>query len=223
MRDIHLHGALGAQFGKRHRFHVDSVAEVIDALRANFPDFIAAIRDGFYRIVLGKTARSGLTLREDQLGLNLGSRAVHIIPTVQGRKNGGLGKVIAGVALVGLSMVSGGAVGAMMATQFAGGTVGGITGSFGMAMMLTGVSSMLAPEQQAGDTKQSFTMSGPVSNMKEGNIIPIAYGEVVTGGYMISGSVEIDGSGPDTPPSVRSNPNNGAGGSLNEPLYASGR
>ncbi|MTD98786.1 hypothetical protein GIY56_00620 [Paracoccus sp. YIM 132242] len=192
------------------------MGETIAALQANFPRFANAIRNGFYKIVLGKTVRQGLALRENQLGVDLADRAIHIVPTVAGRKNGGLGKVIAGIALIGLSMVTGGAAGALMATPFAGGTVGAMVGSMGLAMAVSGVSAMLAPEQKAEDRKESFTMSGPSSVIREGNIVPIAYGEVVTGGYMISGSVVINGPAGDLPPAVATNPNNGAGGSLQD-------
>lgn len=221
MRDIHLHGALGAQFGPKHRMAVETVAEVIDALRANFPTFANAIRHGFYRIVLGKTKSSGLSLREDQLvGLKLGNRAVHVVPVPAGRKNGGLGKVITGIALVGLSAMTFGADGVMSASPWSGGaSLGQMAGTMGMGMVLTGVATMIAPGQEASDDKKSFTMSGPTSEMREGAIIPIVYGEVITGGYMISGSVEINGPGndhvPPGPPQPTPTPSRGGSGDSN--------
>ncbi|MFN3312801.1 MAG: hypothetical protein ACK46Q_04970 [Hyphomonas sp.] len=195
MRDIHLHGALGVQFGKHHRFAVETVPEVFEALRVNFPGFVAAIRNGFYRIVLGKTKTNGMALREDQLvGLSIGARAVHIVPTVAGRKRGGIGKVIAGIALVGLSAGAFGAMPILSSSLWTGGaTIGQMAGNMGVAMTLGGVATMIAPEQASGDDKKSFTMSGPTSEVKEGGIVPIVYGEVITGGYMISGAVEING------------------------------
>ena len=225
MRDIHLHGALRAQFGPRHRMAVETVAEVIDAMRANFPTFFAAIRNGYYRIVLGKTKSSGMALRQDQLaGLKLGNRDVHVVPTVAGRKNGGMGKVIAGIALIGLSAMTFGAGGVMGASLWSGGaTIGQMAGTMGMGMVLTGVASMIAPEQEVGDDKKSFTMSGPTSDMREGNIMPIVYGEVITGGYMISGSVMINGPANEAaPPSVATNPSNGAGGSAGQNIGPDG-
>ena len=218
MRDIHLHGALGAQFGPVHRMAVETVAEVIDALRANFPTFANAIRHGFYRIVLGKTKSSGMALREDQLvGLKLGNRAVHVVPVPAGRKRGGLGKVIMGVALIGLSAGTFGAAGLMSTSLWSGGaTIGSMVGNIGMGLVLTGVASMIAPEQKAAEEKKSFTMSGPVSDVREGAIIPIVYGEVITGGYMISGSVEINGPGndhvPPGPPQPTPTPSRGGSG-----------
>lgn len=196
-RNINLHGALGAEFGKTHRLNVDSVAEVIQALRVNFPGFANAIRYGFYKIILGRTKTGGLTLRDDQMGVALGDRDVHIVPTVEGRKNGGIGKAIAGIALIGLSMGTFGFGAAMAAPLWSGSTMtlGTMVGNMGVSMLLTGVASLIAPEQDGVEDKKSFTMSGPVSDLKEGMIIPVVYGEVITGGYMISGAVELNGPG----------------------------
>lgn len=224
MHDIHLHGALGQEFGRHHRFDVDSVIDVISALRANFPKFTNALRHGFYRVVLGKL-KGGIQLDEEAaLITRLNGREVHIIPVTAGHKRGGLGKVIAGIALVGLSTISGGTIGAVMgSTLWSGGaTVGTMVGNMGVSMMLTGVATMIAPEQDAPDEKKSFTMTGPTSNMREGNIIPIVYGEVITGGYMIAGGLEIDGPANSLPPSVSENPNNGAGGSAADTDWISG-
>lgn len=192
MNTIRLYGALGKEFGTTHRFSIASTNEAIEALAANFPRFLAAIRHGFYRVVVGKTTRNGVALDEATVpGFKLGQQTLHIVPVTGGRKRGGVGKIIAGIALIGLSMVTGGAVGALMATGFAGGTVGAMVGSMGAAMMLTGVSSMLAPEIDGTEQKQSFTMTGPQSTAREGGIVPIVYGTVWTGGVMINGSLSI--------------------------------
>lgn len=204
MRDIHLHGALGAEFGKHHRLSVTTVNEVFEALIANFPRFANAVRDGFYRIVLGKTKSSGMALREDQLaGLAIGNRAVHVVPALQGRKRGGVAKVIAGVALIGLSAGAFAPLAGAMSSTIGGTTLGAITGNMGVAMTLAGVANMIAPEQKASDDKKSFTMSGPISDLREGNIVPIVYGEVITGGYMISGAVEVNGPVASPTPTLR--------------------
>lgn len=201
LHEIHLHGALGAEFGRKYRFAVETVGEVIAALRANFAGFDASFRGGFYRVVLGKTKTQGTALREDQVGhVKLAGRAVHIIPVVAGRKRGGLGKVLSGIALIGLSMMPGGLAAAPL---FGNMTVGAAAGQLGLAMTLTGVAQMIAPEQSAGDDQKSFTMTGPQSNVREGHILPITYGEVITGGSLISGGVEINGPrANETPPVV---------------------
>ncbi|AGT09265.1 tail assembly protein [Paracoccus aminophilus] len=195
MNDLYLHGALGKEFGRHFRFDIETIQDALMALRANFPTFANAIRNGFYEIVVGKTRTNGLSLEEAQLaGFRLGQNALHIVPVAAGRKRGGLGKIIAGIALIGLSAATAGGGGLLGGALWAGSNVTGsqIVGQIGTGMLLTGASSLIAPQQKAEDTTQSFTMSGPTSNLREGAIVPIAYGEVVTGGYMISGGISIE-------------------------------
>jgi len=193
MRPVYLHGALGKEFGRKFRFDADNIVDVLCALRANFPRFANAIRNGFYKIIVGKSVSSGMALAEHEIsGFNLGAKPVHIVPVTAGRKNGGLGKIITGIALIGLSMVPGLNVGIWSAAGAGGATWSGAASAIGTSMLLTGVATMIAPEIESGDTKESFTMTGPSSNIQEGNIIPIAYGEVITGGYMISGGITIN-------------------------------
>lgn len=191
MRNIHLHGKLGRQFGTLHQFDVDTVADAIEALRANFVEFFNAIRHGHYRIIIGDTIRKGMALAEDMLpGFKLGKQSLHIVPVTKGSKRGGIGKIIAGIALIGLSLATGG--GALMSTTLFGSTtVGAAVGQVGLGLALTGVASLLAPEQEAPDDTRSFTMTGPQITTREGGIVPIAYGEVWTGGTMINGSLYL--------------------------------
>lgn len=192
MSAVYLHGALGKQFGRRFEFDIQTAQEALQALRANFPKFANAIRGNFYRVVVGKSVRSGLALDETEVpGFKLGTQALHIVPVAKGRKNGGIGKIIAGIALIGLSLIPG-----MAAPIFAGlagsATWAGAASSIGLGLAINGIASLIAPEQESGDTRQSYTTTGPTSNIREGNILPIAYGEVVVGGYMISGGVVVE-------------------------------
>ncbi|WP_062563647.1 tail assembly protein [Paracoccus aminovorans] len=194
MRTIHLYGKLGKEFGSLHRFAVDTVAEAIEALRANFPKFFDAIRHGFYRVVVGKTSRNGMELDEAMLpGFKLGQQDLHIVPVVKGRKRGGIGKIIAGIALIGLSMVTGGMAGTFWTAGILGSTTtaASLMGSSGAGLLISGVASFIAPQQDAPDDTKSFTMTGPTTTTREGGIVPIVYGRVWTGGTMINGSLSI--------------------------------
>jgi Phage-related protein, tail component len=194
MNTIHLYGSLGREFGTGFKFSITTLSEAIEALRANFPSFFDFIRNKHFRLVVGKSERKGLELEEAMLpGFKLGKQDLHIVPVTKGSKRGGLGKIITGIALIGLSMVTGGAVGAAMGTSLWGGTtVGSLAGSIGVGMALTGVASLIAPEMSAPDDKKSFAMSGPQVTTREGSIVPIAYGEVITGGVLINGSLSIN-------------------------------
>ncbi|RLL64297.1 tail assembly protein [Paenirhodobacter hankyongi] len=187
MRTIHLHGNIGKTFGRSHQFAVDTVPEAIQALRANFAGFANHIREGFYRVVVGKTEKNGLELGEEDLpGFKLGKQDLHIVPVLKGSKRGGIGKVIAGIALIGLSAFGGAALAAPL---FAGGTMStaSVIGSLGTGLLLTGVASLIAPQQETEKEDPNYSSSGPVTTTREGGIVPIAYGEVVCGGTMING------------------------------------
>lgn len=190
MNTIRLYGALGKAFGQEHRFQIASPGEALQALAANFPRIINMLRHGFFRVVIGKSASKGFALDEDTiLTRPLGSETLHIIPVMKGSKKG-LGKVLAGVLLIGLALSG---LPLMSAGIGAGGTltVGSIMGQVGMGLALTGVASLLAPEQDGGDKDKSFTLAGPQNSTREGGIVPIAYGEVWTGGTMIGGSLKV--------------------------------
>lgn len=190
LRTIHLHGYMGKTFGRTHRLFVETVAEAIEALRVNFEGFSEAMRRGHFRVILGKTAKNGLTVAKKMLpGLKLGFQDLHFVPVLRGAKRGGLGKVIAGVALVGLSFASGGGAGIIGIST----STGGAVGSVGMGLVMTGIASLIAPEIKAeDDTQKSFTMTGPQNTTREGGIVPIVYGEVFTSGTMIASSLRIE-------------------------------
>lgn len=197
LRTIHLHGALANKYGETFKLDIVTAGEAIRALTANFPTFMNDIRNGAWHIVRGKDIDKGISLDEDQVAsFRLGDGDLHIVPYVAGSKRGGLLKVILGVVLIGAAfMFTGGALAGTIGA--AGSMFGGITGTqvalFGAAVALAGVSSLLSPEQKAEDEKQdSFTMSGPGNTYNQGAPVPLVYGEVITGGVLISGGVDIE-------------------------------
>jgi len=190
---IRLYGALGKEFGTSHHFQIASSAEAFQALAANFPKFTQKLRKGFYRVVIGKSVQKGEALDDATiLNATLGDQPLHIVPVVKGRSRGGLGKVLAGVLLVGLAMFAGPA--SVLSKPLLGGalTAGHVAAHIGAGLALTGVASMIAPEATSGDDTKSFTMTGPQVTLREGGIVPIAYGEVITGGTMISGVLKVE-------------------------------
>lgn len=198
MRKIILHGSLGDKYGKEFNLDVATAGEAVRALATNFPEFMKDIREGAWHVVRGKSVDKGLSLDEDQLtSFRLGKGDLHIVPFVAGSKRGGLLKIILGVVLIGAAFLF---TGGALATPILGGTgiLGGVTGTsvalFGAAMALAGVSSLLSPEEKAedADKQNSFTMSGPGNTYDQGNPVPLVYGEVITGGVLVSGGIDIE-------------------------------
>lgn len=191
MNTIRLYGALGKEFGASHRFEITSPGEAFQALHANYPTFTKMLRHGFYRVVVGKTQANGVPLDESTiLQYRIGDQDIHIAPVMKGRGRGGLGKVLAGILLVGLAAFGG----PLMATTLGAGgmTVGSVAGHLGLGLTMTGVATMLSPQAEAGDTQKSYTITGPQVTLREGGIVPIVYGECVTGGTMISGILRVE-------------------------------
>lgn len=203
MRTIHLHGALGAKFGKRFELDVATAGEAIRALSANFPGFMQYIRDGSWHIVRGKKVDKGFDLGDEETirSFNLGKGDLHIVPAIAGSKRAGLLKIVLGGVLIGAAFVlTGGALagaigpGLGMGTGFLGGITGTQVALFGAAMALSGISSLLTPQEKAkeeGDDS-SFTMTGPGNATDQGVPVPLVYGEVITGGVLISGGYDVE-------------------------------
>lgn len=223
MRKIHLHGAL-AKHGDCFDFEVETASEALAALAANFPDFMSDLREGSW-VVLRGDPKTGMCLDEEMItGMRLGDADLHFMPEIAGAKNGnGVLKAVLGVALI--AITAGGAAPFLANPIMAGATTtwGNALGQMGVAMALTGVSSMLAPEMESSTDEKSYTMTGPVSGYGQGNAIPIVYGgPLITGGVLISGGIDADGLESTTevpvvtpdPADVASNPANHEGASF---------
>lgn len=103
MRTILLHGALAAQFGTSFDLEVRSPAEAVRALIVQIKGFRQAIRDGHYRVLKSRPDVAHSLDLED-LKLRLGrANEIHIVPVIAGAANT-WGKILAGVAIVGLAI-----------------------------------------------------------------------------------------------------------------------
>jgi len=220
MRDIYLHGKLGQEFGEHYRLDVQTPAQALRLLNANFPGFQQSIRLGTFRIVRGDL-ENGFDHSHENLNMRLGAKDLHIVPVAAGGK--GKGKAIAGILIVvaafalapatggtsfgtlasaGLSGVAPAAtgLGATAFTLFGTSITYGNIALFGLSMALTGVSQMLSPQPQAPaagslerpDERPSFVFTRPVNTAEQGNILPIVVGRHLTGSVVISGGLEVE-------------------------------
>lgn len=195
MRTVHLHGALGEKYGTSFELDVATAAEAVCALCANFPEITQDFLNGAWHLVRGKKD-SGISLDEDQIAsFRLGRGDLHVMPVVHGAKNNGVLKTVLGVALIGISMGFAGALAAPILGGIYGGmTYAGAVGMVGLGMALNGVSQLLAqsPDDEGDEQEGSKLISGGNGTVQEGNAVPLVYGEVITGGYLISSSIDIE-------------------------------
>jgi predicted phage tail protein len=194
MRKVILRGELGKLFGRVHWFDVKTPAEAVRALCANFPGFEQHLVTSDPEQVRYRVGADRRRVEPDQLHDPLGAEAISITPVLAGAGSG-FWSVLAGVALIGLTIATGGFGGAAI---IGGITWAGVVGGLGAALVLGGISQMLAPQpetpQGMGDRerKASYLFDGPVNTTAQGYPVPVGYGRLIIGSAVISGGITVE-------------------------------
>ncbi|ENN1043909.1 tail assembly protein [Salmonella enterica] len=201
MARVCLYGDL-QRFGRRTDLSIKTAAEGVYALAMQIPGFRQRMNEGWYQVRI-----AGEDVSADNLTARLHEplppgAVIHIVPRMEGAKSGWFG-VLAGVALIGASFIPG--VNAI-AWSIGASTMslGSVAFSLGVSMMLGGVAQMLTPQPKApsmhnADNGKQNTYFSSLDNMvAQGNPLPVAYGEVMTGSRRISQELSTrDESSPD--------------------------
>lgn len=190
LRRIKLYGKLAKFIGKRV-LHADvaSAAEAVRFLLANWPELEAHMADQHYRITVGEEDQ-GL----EELHYPVGQETIKIIPVLAGA--GGVGKILAGVALVALAIFAPFAG----VPLIAGMTVGSLALGIGTSLVLGGVAQLISPVPQIPtsldssnnpqDPRKTFSFSGIQNTSRQGIPVPIVYGETIVGSVVISAGID---------------------------------
>ena len=200
MRSIKVYGALAKFLGKRtFKAAVNSPAEAIRFLLANFPGVRAHMAEQHYKVGVG-TSELEIGNHPEHLHFPTAkTEHIRIIPVIAGA--GAAGKIIAGVALIALAVVTGGIASAGVALGgFMGiGTYGTIVVGIGASLVLGGVSELLTPTQRMSsgndsfnDPKKSYSFSGIQNTARQGVPVPIVYGECLVGSVVISAGINTE-------------------------------
>lgn len=194
LRKIRLYGQLAKFIGKRVLYaDVASAAEAVRFLLANWPELEKHMADQHYRVSAGN-----YDLSLEEIGHPVGQQDIKIVPVVAGA--GAVGRIIAGVALVALTIATGGFGGAAIGL-FGAGTlaVGTVALGVGASLILGGVAQLLTPvpkETQLGknsdnDPRKSYSFSGIQNVSRQGVPVPVIYGETIVGSVVISAAIDI--------------------------------
>ena len=193
LRTVHLHGALGAEFGESFCFDVATAGEALRALNCAFPGkFVKALQGKSYRIVRGEPD-TGMDLDLDLVkDLRLGSADLHLIPVAEGAMNKtakGTTKIVLGAALIGGAIfLSGGVLSTPLASSgILSGTTYGTVAAIGVGLALAGVATLLtkpAAQTASNDVSIAGGMNGDTG--QQGAAVPLIYGEVLAPGIPIS-------------------------------------
>ena len=212
IRDIFLYGVAGRMFGSHFRLDIDSPAEAVRALVTLRPGLREVIRNGNWRVVVGARHVNN-SIAEESLFMSLGSQPVHLIPTTRARGGGGVGKIVAGVVLIGAVILTAGLAapaGVGLFAAMGASIIEGVGITFanvamlGVSMVLTGVAALLstqpgqdAPAQQATDMarpedRPSFLFNGIVNNSQQGGPVPLVFGRHLVGSIVVSAGINAE-------------------------------
>ena len=196
LRKIKLYGELAEFVGhKEFEVQVDSLAKAVSFLINNFEGIDRFMSPKYYQLKVGN-----YDIGEKEIHHPIGQEDIHFIPVISGAGRG-VGKVLLGAALIGLTVATGGFGGATIGTFGLGtGTigVGKIAVGIGASMILSGVSEMSFPLPKPKefsseqDPRLSFSFSGTQQTSRAGTPVPIVYGEIFTGSVVISGGVDTE-------------------------------
>ncbi|WP_082152510.1 tail assembly protein [Candidatus Rhodobacter oscarellae] len=191
IRTIHLHGALGDTFGQEFRLAVDSPAEAVRALCTMLKGFEAHVRDRYYQVFRGAEIDGrDQSPQELHVAFTTDEAVLHIVPRAIGAKRQGLGKVILGGLLIAASFAIPGG------WAIAGKAVSGIVAQVGVAMVLGGVSQMLAPQRasdyESREQPTSDLFNSTVNVTTPGVPVPVLVGECEVGSVVISAAIHVE-------------------------------
>jgi len=190
LRKVHLYGDLAEKFGPEFEFDMDSFFDCVKALQCAFKDFKKTISPNEYALFV-----DDLNINEQCISLNLGPGDFHIFPKVFGSGLNGL-KTSGRISfIVGALLVIGG-IGALFYT-------GGASEEVSVWMVMTGIGLMaggavmmlmsgLFPDLDTEAARKSFIFSNIANSAKQGDPVPICYGQYLVGSIVISGSLDVE-------------------------------
>ena len=206
LREIRVYGELAKFMGVRSFMaEARDVAEAVRYLLVNFAGLEAHMAQYDYRVLIGS-----YNIGENEINHPVGQNVIRIIPVVAGA-GGGVGKILAGVAIIGLSILTAGAFGFALGSAAGIGTFATIGVGIGASLALSGVSQLLTPVPRIAppsamsgysptytaqttretemDPQKSYSFSGIQNTSVQGTPVPIIYGETVVGSVVISANV----------------------------------
>jgi predicted phage tail protein len=206
LRKIKLYGQLAKFIGRRVlEADVATAAEAVRMLVANFPGLEQHMAEQYYRVTVG-TYDLGL----DEIHDPAGQQDIKIMPVVAGA-GGGVGKIVAGIALVALAIVLAPAgagflglgaglkatVASGLATGFISAAASSAIGAIGFALVVGGVTQLVSPVPKVpqgggsdNDPRKTYNFSGIQQTSRQGVPVPCVYGLTLVGSVVISAGTD---------------------------------
>jgi predicted phage tail protein len=194
MISVFLEGELGDLFTSKLDLAVESVAEVLRALKANFSNFLSYLQDAEnrgvrYRIVVGHENITNDKIDKLSCPISKKVRNIRIVPVLAGSGDNWW-MWLGAAAMFALAIwVPGGIT--IFGTKF---LTSSTTILLGTILLLAGISSLFKPAKPE-EEPTSKSIGGLPNNTQEGGRVPVVYGRIQTGMYVISSRVDSSISG----------------------------
>lgn len=189
MRTVRLFGELGKRFGRVHRFEVNSPAEAVRALCANFSGFDRYMIDSRSRNLGFKVINGGAAIEGVEHIHDPASGEIRIIPVIMG--SSAVTRIFIGAALIAASFLIPGSTGFALTASSALFSSGVALALGGVVQLLSPVPGAQSPQERPEDTP-SYLFNGPVNTTAQGHPVPIGYGRAIVGGAVISAGLSIE-------------------------------
>ena len=199
MVTIRLLGEAGRRYGRKFQLAVKTPAEALRALCLQIPGLRQYLLESGEKGIDWRVVTDHAEGLEDEQLLWPMSKRLVLAPLPAGR--GGVGKIIAGVALVAFAIVTAGAGLFGLGLGFGASTAIGI-GAIGASLIFGGVADLLTPTPKMPNVKgpggigggssatsgrsqeeqlNSFAFDKSNANTVQGDVVPVLYGERIIG------------------------------------------
>jgi len=198
MVTIRLLGEAGRLYGRKFQLAVKTPAEALRALCLQIPGLRQYLLESGEKGIDWRVVTDHAEGLEDEQLLWPMSKRMVLAPLPAGR--GGVGKIIAGVALVAFAIVTAGAGLFGLGLGFGASTAIGI-GAIGASLIFGGVADLLTPTPKMPNVKggglgggssatsgrsqeeqlNSFAFDKSNANTVQGDVVPVLYGERIIG------------------------------------------
>ena len=196
---VKLLGELGRKFGRSYEFMALNPKEIISALSNQldgFKEYLANAHTNGIFFKLVTTTPEGIDYNECMMSCD----DLVIAPVITGAGGSGgstLGKILVGVALIGLAFVPGIGTAIIANTTATGMITGGsILFSLGAALVLGGIADLLTPtpkKPKDNETKSSYLFDRAAELTTQGMPIPLLYGEfLATSPLIVSSAISTE-------------------------------
>jgi len=182
-KTLKIEGSLGIKYGERHNVKVNTPVDALRVVDANKEGFLLELSNHELNYMM---TIDGEELTEDTLlevPMSKPFSEITIKPIPQGAK-GGAGKLLAGVAMVGLVLATGGTAGAFwsVGANTFGISLGQVVVGIGISLAMTGIQQMMAPDPATDTspegTDDNYLFSGRLTTGYDNNPVPVLYGRL---------------------------------------------